>query len=201
MIRQTQWCVVVPMSPATRAKSRLAALGALREQLARAFAVDVVTAAAGANSVGLVLLVGDGSVTVADAEVLDVGDADMNTAIAAGESEARRRGHERVAVVVADLPAARSDTIDELLRLARTQPRAFVADHTSGGTTVLTTTGPALNPSFGPNSAARHRTSGATAIEVSMRLRIDIDEPTDLPLAQVYGLGTATAAALGLTDL
>ncbi len=197
MIRQTEWCVVIPMSPADRAKSRLAALGALRQQLAQAFALDVAAAAAGATSVGLVLLVGDGSVTVADAELVDVGDADINTAIAAGESEARRRGHDRVAVLVADLPAARADAIEDLLRQARTQPRAYVADHTRAGTTVLTTTGPALNPAFGPDSAARHRSSGAIAIEVSMRLRIDIDDPSDLSLAQVYGLGHATREALG----
>ncbi|MFI0433478.1 MAG: 2-phospho-L-lactate guanylyltransferase [Candidatus Nanopelagicales bacterium] len=197
MIRQTEWCVVIPLSPAGRAKSRLGSLGALRQRLALAFATDVAAAAASASSVGRVLLVGDGTIAVTDAELIDVGGADLNTAIAAGESEARKRGHDRVAVLVADLPAARSDAIDELLRQARTQPRAFVADHTNGGTTVLTTTGPALSPTFGPNSAARHRASGAVAIEVSMRLRIDVDVPEDLPLAQVYGLGPATSAALG----
>ena len=69
-------------------------------------------------------------------------------------------------------------------------------DHSETGTTMLMTTGSALAPEFGEDSAARHRRSGAVALEAAIRVRLDVDTPTDVALAMVYGVGRSTANVL-----
>jgi len=199
MVGQSDWCAVVPLSPAAQAKTRLAPLGELRAALASALAADVVTALSGARSIARVLVVGDGSVLLPEDPahtLVDSGTADLNGSIATAESHARRAGFERIVVVMADLPCIRPDDVDELLARARSVPRGFVRDHRGTGTTVLTTTGPGLIPRFGRSSAAEHRADGAIEFEVAVRLRFDVDDPEDVTLAMAFGLGPATAAAL-----
>jgi len=203
VVQHAEWCVIVPLSPADSAKSRLGALGQRRQALVEAFARDVLSAAVAGNQVDHVVVVGDGSVALNGAEAhewLDTGHADLNAAISAAESHARRRGYSKIAVMMADLPCLRAFDVDDLLRRARTIPRGYVADHQGTGTTALTTTGPALIPRFGRNSAAGHRYDGAVEIEVSVRVRFDVDEPGDLGVALAYGVGAATAAVLALSS-
>lgn len=202
MVRSSQWCVIVPVSPAAVAKSRLLPLGAAREQLARAFALDVIAAVRDSAAVTHLLVVGDGTlVGEADLDqgallVMDTSVASLNESVSAAESRARALGYSSIAVLVADIPCVRPADLDELLTRAKAVPRGYVADHTGQGTTALTTTGPALSPAFGPDSAARHQGSGASRIEVTMRASYDIDDPADIAMALVYGLGAATSAAL-----
>ncbi|MCB0915978.1 MAG: 2-phospho-L-lactate guanylyltransferase [Actinobacteria bacterium] len=200
MIPRSDWCIIIPVNAAAVAKTRLRSLGPARTALARAFAQDVVAAASAAATVGQVIVVGDGSL-LADADrgeaiAVDTGVAELNTAIAAAESQARAAGYDRIAAIVADIACVRPEDIDEVLTLARAAARAYVADHRGRGTTVLTTTGPGLAPSFGTESAARHRSSGAQPLEVSIRLRFDIDDPSDIAIAVAYGVGSHTTAAL-----
>lgn len=203
MISRSQWCVIVPVSAATQAKSRLADLGDMRLALARAFTRDVLAAASSAATVDRVLLVSDGSLL---SDTVDhhpkvtpvvTGNGDLNAAITAAESRARALGYQRIAVLVADIACVRGSDIEQVLGQARRLPRAYVVDHRGSGTTVLTTTGPALAPAFGTSSARRHRTSGAVALDVSVRLAFDVDEPADITLAVMYGVGSATSRALG----
>lgn len=198
MVGRSDWCAVVPLSPADRAKTRLSSLGELRSELAAAFAADVVEALSAARSVAQVLVVGDGSVTLPPGSHIhvDAGTADLNGSITTAESHARRAGYQRIVVVMADLPCVRAEDIDDLLTRARSVPRGFVRDHRGGGTTILTTTGPGLLPRFGPASAAEHRAEGAVEFEVAVRMRFDVDDPEDVTLAMAYGLGSATSAAL-----
>lgn len=199
MVGRSDWCAVVPLSPAARAKTRLSALGELRAVLASAFAADVVDALTSARTVAQVVVVGDGSVTLPPGSAhiqVDSGTADLNGSIATAESHARRAGFERIVVVMADLPCVRPEDIDELLTRARSVPRGFVRDHRGSGTTILTTTGPGLLPRFGQASATEHRSEGAVEFEVSLRMRFDVDDPEDVTLAMAYGLGPTTLAAL-----
>lgn len=202
MNRQTDWCIIVPVSATDAAKTRLRPLGEMRTALARSLAHDVLAAVAASPAVGRILLVGDGSLLPAAAaehrrtELVNVPVAELNAAITAAESHARALGYQRVAVVVADIACVRSRDIDALLSRARSITRGYVHDHRGGGTTVLTTTGPALGPKFGPGSAARHRSSGAVSLEASARVRLDIDDPADVTVAAAYGLGPATLATL-----
>lgn len=199
MVQRSDWCAVVPLSPAEHAKSRLAELGELRTALASAFAADVVAALTSSRSVAQVIVVSDGSVSLPASAThvhVDSGTADLNGSIAAGESHARRGGFERIVVVMADLPCARPEDFDDLLTRARSVPRGFVRDHRGSGTTILTTTGPGLMPRFGRASAAEHRLEGAVEFEVALRMRFDVDDPEDVTLAMAYGLGSTTLAAL-----
>ncbi len=200
MIPRSDWCIIIPVNGVDVAKSRLQQLGEARAALARAFAQDVVAAASAARSVGRVVVVGDGSLlSEADrgpAVEVFAGPAELNTAIAAAESSARKAGYERIAVVVADVACVRPADFDEVLTMARAMARSFVVDHRGRGTTLLTTTGPGLAPSFGSDSATRHRASGAQPLEVSIRLRFDIDDPADITMAVAYGVGVHTAAVL-----
>lgn len=200
MVQRSDWCAVVPLSPAAHAKTRLAPLGELRTSLASAFAADVIAALASARPVAQVVVVSDGSVALPGDRAhvhVDSGAADLNGSIAAGESHARRSGFERIVVVMADLPCVRPEDVEDLLARARSVPRGFVRDHRGTGTTILTTTGPGLLPRFGRTSAADHRAEGAVEFEVALRMRFDVDDPEDVTLAMAYGLGRATTAALG----
>lgn len=202
MIQSAQWCVIVPVNALPRAKTRLHTLGTMRPAFARSFAGDVLQALHASTGVAHILVVGDGSLlsgTVA-VEWVDSGDADLNTAIVAAESRARQLGFARIAVIVADVPCLRPNDVEVVLTGARTRTRAFVSDHRGEGTTVLTTTGPALAPAFGPGSAARHRASGAVELEADIRIRLDVDLPDDIALALTYGVGSATTAALAAEE-
>jgi 2-phospho-L-lactate guanylyltransferase len=202
MNRQSDWCVIIPVSDAGRAKTRLRPLGELRGRLAQSLARDVVAAVRGTRAVSRVLIVGDGSLLPeVTTDVVDPGPAQLNPAIVAAESQARALGYDRIAVIVADIACARSADVDAMLTRARGLPRGFVADHLGVGTTVLTTTGPGLAPSFGTGSAARHQASGAVPLDVSVRVRFDIDDPSDVTVATAYGVGRATAAVLAAAGL
>lgn len=171
----------------------------MRTALASAFAADVIAALAASRTVSRVVVVSDGTVPLTDAathEHVDSGTADLNGSVAAGESHARRKGFERIVVVMADLPCVRPDDIDDLLTRARSVPRGFVRDHRGSGTTILTTTGPGLMPRFGRSSANEHRLEGAVEFEVALRMRFDVDDPEDVTLAMAYGLGSATTTVL-----
>lgn len=199
MVQRSDWCAVVPLSPAEHAKSRLSPLGDMRAALASAFAADVMAALNSARTIARVIVVSDGSIPLPQESAhdhVDSGAADLNDSIAAGESHARRAGFERIVVVMADLPCVRAGDIDDLLTRARSVPRGFVRDHRGSGTTVLTTTGPGLVPRFGRDSAVEHRNEGAVEFEVTLRMRFDVDDPEDVTIAMAYGLGPATTDAL-----
>ena len=80
-------------------------------------------------------------------------------------------------------------------------PRSFVGDRHGTGTSALIAFGVALDPQFGPDSAQRHRHSGAIELTGAWPgLRCDIDTPDDLLVARRLGVGPATAQAIGGSD-
>lgn len=195
------WAVVVPVKRLAGAKSRLGTFGdATREQLALAFAQDVVRTALASPLVQKVLVVTDDAragtaLAELGAQVCpDVPDAGLNAALAHGAALLRNRDPRLgVATVSADLPAARTDDLTRLL-LAVTS-RAFVADASGAGTTVLAASaGHALAPAYGPGSRGLHLASGAIERPGAPGLRRDVDTPTDLHAALELGVGPFTAA-------
>ena len=200
------WGVVVPVKRLELAKSRLAAFGDdARQELALAFAADVVETALG---VARVLVVTDDPRAAAmlaglGAEVApDDPDAGLNPALVHG-AELLREGPDPlgVATLSADLPALRRDDLREVLGAVGTG-RAFVADLDGEGTTLLAAgAGAELLPAFGPASRAAHLASGATPLVAGRALRCDVDTPTDLLTALALGVGRHTRAvtsSLGL---
>lgn len=196
-MERSRWSVIIPVSSAATAKSRLASLGPARQALAQAFAQDVVDVAAQVDSVGLVIVVGDGSLRLTgNVELVDPGEVGLNAALVRAEGHARSRGYQHIAVLMADLPCITAADLATLLTSARSVPRGFVRDYRGIGTTVITTTGPALMPRFGSGSARSHQVHGAWELPAPPPLKFDVDDPGDIGMALLLGIGTATSTTL-----
>nr|WP_236655170.1 2-phospho-L-lactate guanylyltransferase [Streptacidiphilus carbonis] len=207
-----RWTLVLPLKPLARAKSRLAdATGALRPELAMAFAQDTVAAALSCPSVARVLVVSDDGVAgaalaVLGAELLpDLPGAGLNAALAHGAEAARERfGAGRVAALSADLPALRPAELDRVLRAAAGQRRSFLADAQGIGTTLLAAAaGVPLAPGFEGGSRLRHSRSGAHELTLPdvPSVRRDVDTLDDLREALALGTGPRTTALAALVSL
>jgi 2-phospho-L-lactate/phosphoenolpyruvate guanylyltransferase len=124
--------------------------------------------------------------------------AGMNAALRHGEKAAAAAGFSSTLACVGDLPALRPASVRAVLAAAVNPGRAFVADASGTGTTMLIASGTELDPHFQGRSAAGHRESGAvalTAAELGGPLadaRRDVDSEVDLYDAYFLGLGSAT---------
>jgi 2-phospho-L-lactate guanylyltransferase len=195
------WGVVVPVKPLHSAKSRLSAYGErCRQELALAFAVDVVRAALGCTRVARVLAVCDDDLVAQElrctgADVVpDAPAAGLNAALVHGEKLVRA-ADVGVVALSADLPALRPRDLQDVLDGVAATQRAFVADAAGTGTTLLAAgRSTALRPAFGSGSRQRHLASGARQLPAGARLRQDVDTPYDLRAALRLGVGARTAA-------
>ena len=142
-------------------------------RLALALTLDTVAAARAARRVRTVLVVtADRTVAATLAasgiEVVDDPLVGLNAAYDRGARLLRERDpRTAVGALQADLPALRPDELDAAITAAlATGARAFTADAEGTGTTfLLAAAGVALDPRFGGGSAARHRASGAVALD------------------------------------
>jgi len=201
------FALLVPVKPASRAKSRLASLGDdVRRSLVTAFAADTVSAALRTSCVGAVLVVTDDHELAATlrgvgAEVIPDGVADdLNESLVQAGAEAHRRWPELgLAALCADLPALDPVELAQALEEASRHAAAFVADAAGEGTTLVAALSPKdFTPSFGPGSREAHLTHGAhEVVEVDVpTLRRDVDTPADLREAVELGVGSRTASAV-----
>jgi 2-phospho-L-lactate guanylyltransferase len=203
--------LVVPVKPLHLAKSRLRADLAGSDhghrRLALAVALDTIRAATLAVGVRRVVAICSDPAAVAALRsagmevVPDEPDAGLNAALRHG-AELLRAADPSTAVgaLQADLPALRPDDLDAALTAFRASAarRAFVPDrHDTGTTLLLAGAGVALDPRFGPASAAAHTTSGATPLHGAWpSLRCDVDTEPDLTEATRLGLGPHTTTVL-----
>lgn len=197
---------VVALKPVARAKSRLAGLpDPLRRRLAWTMAVDTLTALA---SGGAELLVVSDQPALASrlaragvpARVVgESGAVGMNGALARGARLLAAAGCSTVLACVGDLPALRPASVQAVLQAAPKSGRAFVADASGTGTTMLLARGTELDPRFQGPSAAAHTASGAAPLTDDQLgtavpdARSDVDTEDDLGAAVELGLGVATA--------
>jgi 2-phospho-L-lactate guanylyltransferase len=208
----TGWSIVLPVKRLDQAKSRLrATLAAGRAPVAGsdwhaavalAMALDTATAVLATPRVARVIVVTDDPVAAAALE--SIGASCVPDAPGAGLNPALRHGARYpsagllgVASLGADLPALRPSELDAALAaVERLAARAFVADATGTGTTLLAApTGWALRPAYGPGSAGAHAIGGAVALpDPWPSLRQDVDTAADLAAARLLGLGPRTAA-------
>ncbi|MFC5906782.1 2-phospho-L-lactate guanylyltransferase [Streptacidiphilus monticola] len=201
----TGFTLIVPLKPPAVGKSRLAAVGPLRERLALAFALDTVAAALGSPEVHRVLVVCDDAAAGAalaalGAEVVpDAPGGGLNAALAFGAEQA----HGWRAALSADLPALRERELTEVLGAARGAGRSFLADAHGVGTTLLAAAPDVpLAPRFGGPSRIAHRASGASELTLAAAtVRLDVDTPEDLTAATSLGLGPRTAELLRCRSL
>lgn len=203
-VQETSWGVVMPVKRLALAKSRLVGYGdPARQELALAFACDVVAAALGCPLVVRVLVVTDddaaaAALTALGADVApDDPDDGLNPALEHGAELLRaRRPGLGVVTVSSDLPALSPDDLASVLSAVPPGSRAFVADSAGTGTTLLAASSPApLAPSYGPGSRDRHAASGAAQLPGTPALRRDVDTPEDLREALALGVGSRTRLA------
>ena len=201
--------LVIAVKRLTAAKTRLAPVfsAATRENVVLAMLIDTITAALSVSALLTVTVVtpddvaGDAARGLG-AQVLKDPTPDghrnpLNNAIAAAE-EAVRDDTPNIVVLQGDLPALQPQELAEAIAAARAYPRSFVGDRHGTGTSALIAFGVALDPQFGPDSAQRHRHSGAIELTGAWPgLRCDIDTPDDLLVARRLGVGAATVQAIG----
>lgn len=202
----TDVTLLIAVKRLAAAKTRLAPVftAPTREAVVLAMLVDTIAAASAVAAVTVVTpdeVAADAARRLGARVVTDPtppGHHDpLNNAITAAESELRPITT-NIVVLQGDLPALQSRELAEAITAARANPRSFVGDRHGTGTSALFAFGVPLDPRFGPDSAQRHRHSGA--IELTGRwpgLRCDIDTPDDLMVARRLGMGAATARAVG----
>ncbi len=197
---------VVALKPSEYAKSRLEVPVPLRQRLAESMALDTLSALT--TVVDRVLVV-SGQPALASrlaragvsATVLaEPGQPGMNAALAYGADRLRADGFTTVLACVGDLPALRAASVARVLQVSSPFPRAFLADASGVGTTMLVAHGSPLLPAFTGRSAARHREGGAVPLteellgEPVADARRDVDTAVDLVTAIGLGVGPHTAA-------
>jgi 2-phospho-L-lactate guanylyltransferase len=200
--------LVIAVKRLASAKTRLAPIfsARTREAVVLAMLIDTLTAATNMGSLrSVTVITPDDAAAAAAAELgADVladptpeGHHDpLNNAIVAAE-RVIAESVPNIVVLQGDLPALQTQELAEAIAAARQHPRSFIADRQGTGTTALCAFGTALDPRFGPDSAAHHRRSGAVELTGAWPgLRCDIDTPADLAVARRLGVGAATARAL-----
>lgn len=185
------WTLIVPVKATARGKSRVDVDPAVRQRLARALALDTVTAAAQATSVDAVVAVvedeQDGALlsAIPGVRVRLTSARTLNDAIRDGLTGVTGP----VAVLPGDLPGVQGGDVDAALALAvaawavTPAPMAVIADRQGVGTTLLAAVDPgSLLPLYGPDSYRRHLAAGAAALEVPVGnwIRRDVDTVDDL---------------------
>lgn len=199
------WHVVVPVKGWHAAKSRIALMDADRMHLAQAMVADTLTAACGCEAVSHVTvlaadpaLAGSSVLASADAVVVQPDPAQRLNAALQWFAASWDGPRSPLAVVVADLPAARASSLTEVLGAAHAAAGkghrlSMVADRAGSGTTVLAaSTAEVLEPSFGPGSALAHQRRGAVVLNGFPDLECDVDTLVDLTCAEQIGLGRQT---------
>jgi 2-phospho-L-lactate guanylyltransferase len=204
--------LIIAVKRLAAAKTRLAPVfsAATRERVVLAMLVDTITAAAKVSSLRGITVVtpDDGAADAARrlgasvlADPTPDGHSDpLNNAISAAEKAITSMPGAATNIVVlqGDLPALQPQELAEAVTAARARARSFVTDRHGTGTAALFAFGSALHPAFGPDSAERHRHSGAVELTGPWPgLRCDIDTPDDLRVALRLGVGAATTRAVG----
>ncbi len=207
-------CAILPVKTFANAKQRLddGLDTATRSVIAEAMYSDVLVALRRAKSVHeiLVITADDHAAQIAGgygASVLIDHERGHNAAAAVGVLAACRAKADRALLVPGDCPLLDPIEVDALIGRDPAPAVMIVPDRHGTGTNALLLTPPdSLEPSFGPDSCARHQANAdrdGTAAEVVdvPSLALDIDTPDDLELLHatlesIHGRAAHTRGAL-----
>mgnify|MGYP000324204333 CR=1 FL=1 len=190
---------IIPVGALDDAKSRLGAVLDAEErlELSLRLARRTITAALAATSLDDVFVITPDD-TVRDL-ARDLGarpilqrDRGLNRGIEAARDEAVADGATAVLIVPVDLPEISAGALDDIAATLADSVRplvALVADRHGRGTNALLIAPPdAIAVCFGGDSAVTHRAAararGAALVELDGPLRLDLDTPDDLLLAE-----------------
>jgi 2-phospho-L-lactate guanylyltransferase len=183
---------ILPVKSFAAAKQRLAeSLGAgSRQALAQAMFNDVLGSLRRAPGLdGIAVVTSDRSAEAAARAdrvlvLADTAQAGQSKAVLIGIGHALANGYERVLLIPGDTPLVQPEDVAGLAT-ARDEV-VIVPDRHGSGTNALVLTPPdAIEPSFGPESLARHVAAAEAAgvphrIEEVATLALDVDTPADL---------------------
>ena len=200
--------VIIAVKRLPAAKTRLSPVfsAGTRERVVLAMLVDTITAARAVSAVASITVVTPDDTAAAAARELGAqvlfdatppAEPDpLNTAVRFAWATVSQETANTV-VLQGDLPALQTGELAEAVAQARAHRRSFVADRPGSGTAALFAFGAPLDPLLGPDSARRHRDSGAVELTGAWPgLRCDIDTIDDLEAARLLGVGAATTTAI-----
>ncbi len=199
------WTIVVPVQDGALGKTRLSSVPRVaRACLARAFAADCLAAVADCPLVSRILVVTSDPRTAVvatnlGAQVLADPGGGLLAAVRLGRSWALESFPlAPTAVLLGDLPALQAADLTSALTRCLDFDFAVIPDLDGTGSVLLSgRTAFNLRMAFGANSARAHVDLGAQRLEVDLpRLRRDVDLMEHLALAQSWGVGPASTAAL-----
>lgn len=200
-----QWRLIIPVKGQVAAKTRLhPPVGVARADLAHAFALDTITAAASSMPPGHLVVVTSDRLTatfvseLAGTVLPDPGKG-LNPAIRKGIDHVREvLGPGPTAILLGDIPTLRAQDLATALEKCSQFRRAFVPDAAGIGTVLLSALSPQdLDPQFGARSAREHARS-CERLELQLpALRTDVDDDEALRKAMALGVGRHTAAVMG----
>lgn len=189
------WTAVVPIKAWQSAKSRLVMPSDVREELARALALDLLDVLSAHHDIGEVVVVtADGRVAdearARGAAVLAERDESLNGAVRQAlvwAAEVRADGP--TVVVPADLAYLSTDVLTNTLAALAEAGPSHVPDRSGEGTTLLAAPrASAIEPHYGVGSSAAHAAAGFPRVDaVDPRARADIDRLDDLTPAWTPG--------------
>lgn len=190
---------IVPVGTLAGAKSRLGEVLDAEERLDLAVRLLRATLAAttGSDRIAETLVVTpDDAVrrvaTEVGARPIRQRETGLNRGIDLGREEAVAAGADAVLILPIDLPDVSTDAVEQVLATLDRSHRplvAIVADRHGRGTNALLLAPPdAIDTCFGGDSRAAHvgaaREAGAELVELDGPLRLDLDTPEDLLLAE-----------------
>jgi len=185
---------VVPVKALANAKMRLADVLSAnqRSMLARAMLQDVLSALTGCRSLDDIIVVSADAEAARvahefDAKVLPEPASGLNAAIGSAVEFIGREPGTTMLVVPADVPHITAAIVDTAVTALNNAGSVVLVRATRDGGTNLFGCNPAsaLQPSFGPDSYARHRsTAEGLSLHVASlhddALGLDLDQPADL---------------------
>jgi 2-phospho-L-lactate guanylyltransferase len=202
---------ILPVKRFEIAKSRLRdhLEPAQRSRLAEAMVVDVLDALLESPELaGVAVVTNEQTVATVAATrgaivLRDPSEAGQSSAALVGIRHALAASFERALLVPGDCPALDGDTLAALLGAGAPAPSVtIVSDRHGSGTNALLLAPPdAIEPSFGPDSFARHQRLAQAAgadfsVESPAALLLDIDTPEDLAALRDTLPGARTRAVL-----
>ena len=212
---------VLPVKSFARAKQRLSASveQRLRASLAEAMVGDVLAALAASEAIDTTFLVtreqraAEAAIASGASVIADDAEAGQSAAAKLGIARALADGFERVLCVPGDCPAIDPAELAALLAEhggAIAEVVVLPDRHGTGTNGLLLAPPDAIEPSFGPDSCARHVALAAAAgvacsVQRLPSLTLDVDTGEDLAalraaLAQIEGRAPMTRALLAGSD-
>lgn len=182
---------LVPLKAVAGGKSRLRSVldDGARHALIRAMVRHVAAAAAAAEGIDRVLLLGpDPAEAPPGVDHLPDAAADLNGALAAARARLVAEGADVLVILPADLPRLEPADVAALAAIGRAGGLGLAPDRAGGGTNALAFAARLDFPfAFGPGSFARHRAAAARqgltpTILRRAGLACDIDNPEDLAM-------------------